>query len=104
MDALNLIINLAAGALGGNVGGAALSKEKNLGFIGNTIAGLIGGPLGTWVATALGILAQSVVVGPEGTAAAAQNIDWGHLIGQIVASGAGGGILSALAGLVKSKL
>jgi uncharacterized membrane protein YeaQ/YmgE (transglycosylase-associated protein family) len=42
---LPLIIQLISGAVGGNVAGA-LMKNFNLGPIGNSIAGLIGGGLG----------------------------------------------------------
>ena len=42
MDIVGLIIQLIAGAVGGNVAGAAL-KEKSLGSTGNSIAGAIGG-------------------------------------------------------------
>ena len=39
---INLIIQLVAGVVGGNAAGAAL-KDYNLGGIGNTIAGALGG-------------------------------------------------------------
>jgi uncharacterized membrane protein YeaQ/YmgE (transglycosylase-associated protein family) len=39
---INLIIQLIAGVVGGNAAGAAL-KDYNLGNLGNTIAGAIGG-------------------------------------------------------------
>ena len=39
---VNLIIQLIAGVVGGNAAGAAL-KDYNLGNLGNTIAGAIGG-------------------------------------------------------------
>ncbi len=39
---INLVIQLVAGVVGGNAAGAAL-KDYNLGNIGNTIAGAIGG-------------------------------------------------------------
>jgi len=39
---INLIIQLIAGAIGGNAVGAA-SKDVNLGTLGNTIAGAVGG-------------------------------------------------------------
>jgi hypothetical protein len=42
---INLIIQLVAGALGGNGAGNAL-KDLNLGPLGNTIAGAIGGVAG----------------------------------------------------------
>ena len=41
---INLIIQIVAGALGGNAAGAA-SKDMSLGTAGNTIAGAIGGGL-----------------------------------------------------------
>lgn len=52
MDIVSLIIQLIAGAVGGNVGGAAM-KNSSLGTAGNSIAGAIGGVLG---GTALGPL------------------------------------------------
>ena len=42
---LNLVIQLVAGAVGGNAAGAIL-KQFNLGPLGNSIAGIIGGGLG----------------------------------------------------------
>jgi uncharacterized membrane protein YeaQ/YmgE (transglycosylase-associated protein family) len=39
---INLIIQLIAGAVGGNAAGAA-SKDISLGTLGNTIAGAVGG-------------------------------------------------------------
>ena len=39
---INLIIQIIAGAVGGNAVGAA-SKDINLGTLGNTIAGAVGG-------------------------------------------------------------
>jgi len=39
---INLIIQIVAGAIGGNAAGAAL-KDVSLGTAGNTIAGAIGG-------------------------------------------------------------
>ena len=42
---LPLIIQLVSGAVGGNIAGAAM-KDKSLGTIGNSIAGLVGGGIG----------------------------------------------------------
>jgi uncharacterized membrane protein YeaQ/YmgE (transglycosylase-associated protein family) len=39
---INLIIQIIAGAVGGNAVGAA-SKDIDLGTVGNTIAGVVGG-------------------------------------------------------------
>ena len=49
---INLIIQIVAGALGGNAAGAA-SKDMSLGTAGNTIAGAIGGGVGGQILTAL---------------------------------------------------
>ena len=45
MDITSLIIEAVSGAVGGNVAGAAM-KEKSLGAIGNSLAGLVGGGIG----------------------------------------------------------
>ena len=42
---LAIIIQLIAGAIGGNAAGAVL-KNQSLGGLGNTIAGVVGGGLG----------------------------------------------------------
>jgi uncharacterized membrane protein YeaQ/YmgE (transglycosylase-associated protein family) len=42
---VNLIIQLIAGAAGGNLAGSLL-KQYNLGTFGNSIAGIVGGGLG----------------------------------------------------------
>ena len=45
MDMVSLLISLVSGAVGGNIVGAAM-KDRSLGGVGNTIAGLIGGGAG----------------------------------------------------------
>lgn len=90
---INLIIQLVAGVVGGNAAGAAL-KDYNLGGIGNTIAGALGGVGG-------GQLLQAV---PAIAAAAGGNLDVGAILGQIVGGGAGGAILTVIVGLVKSMM
>ena len=45
MDITNLIIQAVSGAVGGNVAGAAM-KDKSLGPVGNSLAGLVGGGIG----------------------------------------------------------
>jgi uncharacterized membrane protein YeaQ/YmgE (transglycosylase-associated protein family) len=86
---LPLIINLVAGAVGGNVGGAAL-KNSSLGGLGNTIAGAIGGVGG---GSLLGPL-----LGMGGAAAG------GFDIGSLATSGIGGIVLQVVAGLIKSAM
>jgi len=91
---INLIIQLITGVVGGNAAGTAL-KDYNLGSIGNTIAGAIGGVGG-------GQLLQSVI--PAIAGAAGGGLDLGSIIGQIVGGGAGGAILTIIAGLVKNMM
>ena len=102
MDIINLIISLVSGAIGGNLAGAAMS-EKNLGVIGNTIAGLVGGGAGDFILKALGILAASGIA--TGTAAATgttgHEMDIGALLANIGVSGVSGGVLTAIAGFIK---
>jgi len=89
---LPLVIQLISGAVGGNVAGAAL-KDKSLGALGNTIAGIIGGGVGGKLLTLL-----------TGAAAAAPGagIDIGTLVQQIAGGGVGGAIVMILVGLVKN--
>jgi uncharacterized membrane protein YeaQ/YmgE (transglycosylase-associated protein family) len=92
---VNLIIQLISGVVGGNAAGAAL-KDYNLGNIGNTIAGAIGGVGG-------GQLLQAIIPALA-SAAAGGELDVGAILGQIVGGGAGGAILTVIAGLVKSMM
>lgn len=70
---INLIIQLIAGAVGGNAVGAGM-KNVDLGTLGNTIAGAVGGAGGGTLLTALLPFLQ-------GTAG---NVDVGALLGQAV--------------------
>jgi len=90
---INLIIQLVAGALGGNAAGATM-KNLDLGTLGNTIAGAIGGAGGGTLLTALLPLLQG----------AANNVDVGALVGQAVGGGVSGAILTAIVGLVKNTM
>jgi hypothetical protein len=92
---VGLIIQLIAGAVGGNVAGAAL-KQYDLGAIGNTIAGIVGGGVGAQVIGAL--------VGDGAQATGAGGLDIGSIIGQIASGGVGGGILMVIVGLIKKAL
>jgi hypothetical protein len=94
---IGLIIQLISGAVGGNIAGAAM-KQYNLGTIGNSIAGLIGGGVGAQIIGAL-------VGGGTGTdLAGAGGLDIGSIIGQIASGGVGGGILMVIVGLIKQAM
>ena len=89
---VNLIIQLIAGAAGGNIAGSLL-KQYNLGTLGNSIAGIVGGGLGGQL---LGMLV--------GTGASGGGMDIGSLIAQVAGGGVGGGILLVLVGLIRQML
>jgi uncharacterized membrane protein YeaQ/YmgE (transglycosylase-associated protein family) len=102
MDFVNILISLVSGIAGGNFTGAAM-KEKSLGTLGNSITGLIGGGAGSYILQALGILASMGVSGSP-DAAAVSNMDIGHIVGNIVGSGAGGALLTAIVAFIKEKM
>lgn len=90
---INLIIQLIAGALGGNAAGAAM-KNVDLGTLGNTIAGAVGGAGGGTLLTALLPMLQG----------AAGDVDIGALVGQAVGGGVAGAVLTAIVGLLKNMM
>lgn len=90
---ISIIIQLVAGAVGGNGLGAA-AKNLSLGTTGNTIAGAIGGVGGTWLASLVPGLAG--LVGGAGT-----GMDAGALVSQGVSGLVGGGILTAIVAAVR---
>ena len=96
MDIVALIIQLIAGAVGGNAAGAAL-KGKSLGSTGNSIAGAIGGLV-------LGQIISRVTGGAvPADAVATTGLSLGDIITNLIASGAGGAILTAIVGMIKNK-
>jgi hypothetical protein len=90
---INIIIQLIAGALGGHSAGAAL-KDYDLGKLGNTIAGALGGVGGGQILTAL----LPMLAGTAG------NVDIGSVIGQAVGGGVAGAIVTFVVGLIKNTM
>jgi uncharacterized membrane protein YeaQ/YmgE (transglycosylase-associated protein family) len=90
---INLIIQLISGAVGGNVAGSAL-KDYNLGPLGNSIAGIIGGGIGGQILSHFS----------PAMAQAATTLDWGAIIGQVASGGIGGAILMVIVGLLKGMM
>ena len=89
---INLVIQVVAGAIAGYAIGAGV-KDINLGALGNTVAGAIGGGVGGQVLQAL-IPALALATG---------HIDISSLIGQVVVGGVAGAILTAIIGVAKNK-
>lgn len=81
-----------AGAAGGNLAGSLL-KQYNLGTLGNSIAGIVGGGLGGQL---LGMLIES--------GASGGGMDLGSLVAQVAGGGVGGGILMVIVSIVRQAL
>lgn len=88
-----LIISLISGAAGGNIVGKVL-KNLDLGPLGNSIAGILGGGLGSQI---LGSMMAS-------SAAAAGGMDIGSIISSVASGGVGGGVLMAIVGIIKKAM
>jgi len=95
---INLIIQLLSGAAGGNIIGNTL-KQYNLGPLGNSIAGIVGGGLG-------GQLLNMILGGGAAavTAATAGGLDIGSIVEQIAGGGVGGGVLMLIVGIIKQAI
>ena len=90
MDLISLLLPLLSGAAGGNIVGGVL-KNFNLGSAGNSLAGLVGGGLGSLiVGNLLGMPAPATGVDPDGAA----------LLGQILGGGAGGGLMTMVVAIL----
>ena len=90
---MELILQLAGGALGGNIAGA-LFKKLSLGTLLNSLAGILGGGIGGQLLGMLGLL-------PE---ASGGSLDLSSILATLGGSTVGGGGLMAIVGLVKSLL
>ena len=94
MDLFSLLLQLISGAAGGNLVGG-LFKNFNLGTLGNSLAGLVGGGVGSAVlGNLLGTPMPAVGTDP----------DMGALLGQILGGGAGGGFMTMLVGFLQQWL
>jgi uncharacterized membrane protein YeaQ/YmgE (transglycosylase-associated protein family) len=92
MDIVGLIIQLVSGAVGGNIAGAFM-KDKSLGTLWNSVAGIVGGGVG-------GVLVNAVV--PALTSGG--SLDIGAILGDVVGGGVGGAILMIVVALIKDAL
>lgn len=97
-----LLVQLVAGGAGGNAIGQIV-KNLSLGTAGNSIAGAIGGVLTTWLASQIPGL-DGLVGAAVGAATSGGGLDIGALAGQGVSGLAGGGILTAIVGAIKSAM
>src|SRR5260221_12897775 len=95
---INLIIQLLSGAAGGNIIGNTL-KQYNLGPLGNSIAGIVGGGLGGQLLNM--ILGGGAAAGTAGKAVTAGGLDIGSIVEQIAGGGVGGGVRLVSLGSLK---
>ncbi|HHF7344970.1 hypothetical protein [Legionella feeleii] len=93
MDLVSLGVNLLSGLVGGRLLGAAW-KDKSLGGLGNSIAGIIGGAAGGYILQAVGIL-NSLGFGDMSIHA---------LLGNVGSGLVGGAVLTAIAGMIKKSM
>lgn len=89
---LPIIMQLIGGAAGGNAIGATL-KNMNLGPVGNTVAGAIGGGV-------FGQALQAVIPALSGGA----GMDISTIAGNLVGGGVTGAIVTAVVGLIANKM
>lgn len=87
-DYLPLIIHLISGALGGNLAGR-LIPNYSIGFVGNSIAGILGGGLGGWILGMLGFVSSD------------SGLDLFAMLGNIVGGALGGGLIMVVLGILK---
>jgi hypothetical protein len=98
MDLMSLILQLIGGIGGGNAAGAAM-KGRSLGSTGNSIIGAIGGLV-------LGQIVERMTGGAISAGAvaqAAQGMDLGGIISNLLSSGVGGALLTAIISMIKSR-
>ena len=95
MDLTNLLVQLVAGAVGGNVAGSKI-KNSNLGTLGNSIAGILGGGLGGQILSSLG---ASGLASSAGTGMSIESI-----VSDLAGGGIGGAVLIAIIGAIKKSM
>lgn len=94
------IINAIAGAVGGNVAGAAM-KNLNAGWLTKSIAGIVGGSAGGQI---LGMLPPEMATAVSGMIQGQDpvlGLDLNNLAGGVASGGVGGAIALLLWGYVK---
>ena len=89
---MELLIGLISGAVGGNVAGAAV-KNINQGTLINSIAGIVGGGLGSQL---LGMVGAGAMAGG--------GMDLMGIIGQVASGGVGGGVVLAIVSVVRKMI
>jgi uncharacterized membrane protein YeaQ/YmgE (transglycosylase-associated protein family) len=100
MEILSLLITLLSGLAGGHAA-AAVAPTVDLGKLGNSISGVLGGGLGAYALQALDLLNKSGVLN-HGAEAVAPGFDLGALLAHIGSSGIGGALLTFIVGYLRN--
>jgi hypothetical protein len=95
MDIAGLLVGVIAGAAGGNAAGA-LMKDKSLGTLWNSVAGVAGG---AGVRALLPVLLPAI-----GTIMQGGSLDIGAILSQLVGGGGSGAIVMAVVALIKNAI
>lgn len=90
---VNLIVQIIAGAVGGNAAGK-INRSFDLGALVNSIVGAVGGVGGGWLISTLA---------PALAAAEGAGIDVAAIATQAVGGGAAGLVLTAIIGAIRNK-
>jgi uncharacterized membrane protein YeaQ/YmgE (transglycosylase-associated protein family) len=100
MNVMGIVTDLIAGGVGGNIAAAVL-KKFDLGPIGNTVAGIVGGVGGGQL---LSMLMSGGAAAAATSAASSGGMDMSSIIGNVAGGGVGGAIVMAVIGLVKAQM
>ena len=91
MNFMAILIQLASGALGGNIAGAFLGRFS-LGGLGNSVIGIVGGGLAGQILYALGAWGRNATAGA---------LDLSAIFWSIAGGAVGGGILILIIGGIR---
>ncbi|KTC24788.1 MULTISPECIES: hypothetical protein [Pseudomonas] len=94
MDIVSLVIQVISGVVGGNAAG--MSKQS-MGPLLNSIFGGVGGVI-------VGQILAAITGEPGAGMGAGGSLDMAAIISSIVGGGAGGAVLTFVAGFIKSKM
>jgi uncharacterized membrane protein YeaQ/YmgE (transglycosylase-associated protein family) len=96
MNVMGIVTDLIAGGVGGNIAAAVL-KKLDLGPVGNTIAGIVGGVGG-------GQLLSMLMSGGAAAASGGGGMDMSSILGNVAGGGVGGAIVMAIVGAIKTQM
>jgi uncharacterized membrane protein YeaQ/YmgE (transglycosylase-associated protein family) len=92
MDVMTLLLQMISGAAGGNLVANQL-KMTNMGSAANSIAGMIGGGIGSQILSSLFGLSTAVAAAPD-----AGGIDLASVVSMMLTGAAGGGVMTMIMG------